>query len=138
MTDQFSSAHHDDLYVIPNPRGFQLKSQTARHLLQPQPCFFLYLSHGLIIFQCASSPFNDTYIAQLRNASETCGYNDYIAKALTFPPSGHFEDPVGIKKNGNPTADCEIFGSIFEEIFWINPCWVRFLQKTRKRLANSI
>jgi hypothetical protein len=72
-------------------------------------------------------PFNDTFIAQLRKASEDCGYNDYIAKALTFPPDGHFKDPIGInEKTGEPTKDCEIFGSIFSEIFWINPCWVSF------------
>lgn len=64
-------------------------------------------------------------MAQLRNASEACGYNDYIAKALTFPPEGHFADPVGIQ-GGEPTIDCDVFDSIFEEIFWINPCWVSF------------
>lgn len=63
-------------------------------------------------------------MAQLRNASEACGYNEYIAKALTFPPDGHFDDPVGIDpKTGEPTEDCDIFNSIFNEIFWINPCW---------------
>jgi hypothetical protein len=86
----------------------------------------------------ASSPFNDTYIAELRNVSETCGYNDYIAKALTFPPDGHFEDPIGIKENGNPTKDCEIFGSIFEEIFWINPCWASYDNLVGKTPANSM
>lgn len=68
-------------------------------------------------------PFNDTYMAQLRNATEACGYNEYIAKALTFPPDGHFEDPVGINASSSePTEACDVFDSIFTEIFYINPC----------------
>jgi carboxypeptidase D len=68
-------------------------------------------------------PFNDTYMAELRNATETCGYNEYIAKALTFPPDGHFENPVGINSStSDPTDSCDVFDSIFSEIFNINPC----------------
>ena len=98
----------------------------------------LFSSHVLTLSPFASSPFNDTYIAQLRNASETCGYNDYIAKALTFPPDGHFENPVGIKKNGEAKKDCDIFDSIFEEIFWINPCWASHDNFVGKTSTNGV
>ena len=75
-------------------------------------------------------------MAQLRNVSENCGYNEYIANALTFPPNGHFEDPSGIKKNGEPKKECDIFDSIFEEIFWINPCWASYNHYGQNRLLT--
>lgn len=68
-------------------------------------------------------PFNDTFVEYLRNQSDSCGYTEYINSALQFPPSGHFSDPIGIKKNGEPKHGCDLFDAIYEAIFEINPCW---------------
>ncbi|CZT41294.1 probable carboxypeptidase Y precursor [Rhynchosporium secalis] len=69
-------------------------------------------------------PFNDSYRAFLRNRSESCGFNAYLEKYLTFPPPGPF--PVEIPGNnadGTPIDDCDVFDTIYDESQQLNPCW---------------
>lgn len=69
-------------------------------------------------------PFNDSFVAQMENATEQCGYNTFNEQALQFPPSGHFDNPVGINAStGQATDDCEVFYSVYDAIFELNPCW---------------
>lgn len=69
-------------------------------------------------------PFNDSYKAYLHNASEACGYNDYISKYLTFPPPGPFPTELpGTDENGDTTNDCALWNSVYNEIFNVNPCF---------------
>lgn len=69
-------------------------------------------------------PFNDTYKAQIHNMSKTCGYDEYMEKYLAFPPPGPFPVKLpGTDENGTTTAECDVFDSIFNEIFALNPCF---------------
>ena len=69
-------------------------------------------------------PFNDTFEAQIRNASDACGYNDFLNNGLQFPPAGPFPDVPGTRAGSNePSRDCDVFDDIFSAIFEINPCF---------------
>lgn len=69
-------------------------------------------------------PFNDSFRAYIHNMSDSCGYTDYINTHLQFPPSG--PQPVslpGTSDGISVSADCDVFDAIYNEVFYINPCW---------------
>ncbi|KAF8852153.1 alpha/beta-hydrolase [Acephala macrosclerotiorum] len=69
-------------------------------------------------------PFNDTFRAQLHNMSDSCGYTDYINKYLAFPPLGPFPSELpGQDGDGNILDGCDVFDTIYNEVFYVNPCW---------------
>ena len=62
-------------------------------------------------------PFNDTFEAQIRNASEACGYEEFLNNGLQFPPAGPFSPPPSSR------GGCDVFDDIFSAIFELNPCF---------------
>lgn len=69
-------------------------------------------------------PFNDTFRAELHNMSDSCGYTDYIEKYLAFPPPGPFPSELpGQDADGNTLDGCDVFDAIYNEVFYVNPCW---------------
>lgn len=71
-------------------------------------------------------PFNDTFMAQIHNMSKTCGYDSFMNKYLTYPPPGPMPSQQklpGYNKEGLLPNSCDVFDAIYNEIFWINPCW---------------
>lgn len=69
-------------------------------------------------------PFNDSFSAQLHNMSDSCGYTDYLSTYLTFPPPGPFPTQLpGTDEDGNTFGNCHVFDAIYNEVFYINPCW---------------
>jgi carboxypeptidase D len=71
-------------------------------------------------------PFNDTFSAYLHEASAACGYDDFMAKYLTFPPPGPFPPPEelpGMSQNGGTADECSLWNAVYDEIFSINPCF---------------
>jgi carboxypeptidase D len=73
--------------------------------------------HGLM-------PFNDSFSAQLHNMSDSCGYTDYLNTYLTFPPPSSFPSQLpGTNVNGSLLEGCDVFDTIYNEVFYVNPCW---------------
>ncbi|KAL9089402.1 MAG: hypothetical protein Q9165_005723 [Trypethelium subeluteriae] len=69
-------------------------------------------------------PFNDTFEAQIRNASEACGYDAFLNNGLQFPPSGPLPPVPGTRAGSTqPASGCDIFDDIFSAIFELNPCF---------------
>ncbi|KAE8448109.1 hypothetical protein EG329_009874 [Mollisiaceae sp. DMI_Dod_QoI] len=69
-------------------------------------------------------PFNDTFRAELHNMSDSCGYTDYITKYLAFPPPGKFPSQLpGQDADGKTLDGCDVFNTICNEVFYVNPCW---------------
>lgn len=69
-------------------------------------------------------PFNDTFSAYLHNMSSSCGYDSFLSNYLTFPPPGPLPSTLpGTFENGTTTPDCDVFDAIYNEVFFINPCW---------------
>lgn len=69
-------------------------------------------------------PFNDTFRAYIHNMSDACGYTDYLSTYLTFPPPGPFPVKLPGTDDDNETLDsCDVFDTIYNEVFYINPCW---------------
>jgi carboxypeptidase D len=56
--------------------------------------------------------------------SDACGYTDYISTYLSFPPPGPFPSTLpGTDEYGNTLESCDVFDTIYNEVFYINPCW---------------
>lgn len=69
-------------------------------------------------------PFNDTFRAYIHNMSDSCGYTDYISTYLTFPPPGPFPSTLpGTDADGKTLGSCDVFDTIYNEVFYVNPCW---------------
>jgi carboxypeptidase D len=69
-------------------------------------------------------PFNDSFSAQLHNMSNSCGYTDFLSTYLQFPPPRPLPTQLpGTDEDGNLLDDCDIFDTISNEAFYVNPCW---------------
>ena len=44
-------------------------------------------------------PFNQTFSAQLQDASDACGFTDYVTNFVTYPPKGQLPLPPGATFN---------------------------------------
>ena len=64
--------------------------------------------------------FNASFLAQLESLDQSCGYADYRAKYLTFPPPG-VQPPQHI--NYNTIGDCDVFDTINNVALQTNPCF---------------
>lgn len=66
--------------------------------------------------------FNDTYMNELAQQQEACGWNDYIDTYLTFPPPGN--QPEMYVNYSNPANwSCAFDQLVFYEVFDINACF---------------
>ena len=88
---------------------------------------------------------NSTFMANLQNRSDACGYTGYSAKYATYPPNGPLPLPTQAFTNGIPdypfiTPQCALFDDIISAESLVNPnfnvyrildvwpvLWVRFV-----------
>jgi carboxypeptidase D len=66
---------------------------------------------------------NDTFMADIRNRSASCGYDDFLRNGLTYPPKGPLPPPPGVDDSGNPLPGCDIFDDVFAAVSIVNPCF---------------
>jgi carboxypeptidase D len=60
---------------------------------------------------------NDTYMAKIKSKANACGYYDYLANYLRFPPPGPIPQPSGDDSCAGLWADIKIAASV------VNPCF---------------
>lgn len=63
---------------------------------------------------------NDSFVAELENLHETCGYAKYLEQYLTFPASG-VQPPLFF--NYTQEGDCDVFDLIDAAALEVNPCF---------------
>lgn len=68
-------------------------------------------------------PFNDSFVSTINHMSSSCGYDDFLAEGLTFPPKGPLPWQPGTLPNGTIRDECLIFETVLEAIATINPCF---------------
>jgi carboxypeptidase D len=70
-------------------------------------------------------PFNDTFRADLKRREQSCGYADYVAEYLVYPPKGPQPSQLpGTHPNGTTRDECwNIYWDIFDAILLLNPCF---------------
>lgn len=66
--------------------------------------------------------FNATFLSQLDALDKTCGYADYRAKYLAFPPPSP-QPPFFVNYSSATDQTCFVFNLIDTEAFEINPCF---------------
>ncbi|KAH9907023.1 alpha/beta-hydrolase [Xylariomycetidae sp. FL2044] len=65
-------------------------------------------------------PFNDSFSAYLHEQHDACGFADYEAKYLTYPPPG----PQPPNYSGSVSEECAgLWNTVLEEMFAVNPCF---------------
>ncbi|EXJ60001.1 carboxypeptidase D [Cladophialophora yegresii CBS 114405] len=63
---------------------------------------------------------NATFMEQLHNMSDTCGYTSFLNDNLVFPPKG----PLPTPPNVDLSADgCDTFDAVFFAASTVNPCF---------------
>ncbi|KAL2018344.1 hypothetical protein VTK56DRAFT_947 [Thermocarpiscus australiensis] len=70
-------------------------------------------------------PFNDTFRADIKAREKKCGYADWMAEYLVYPPKGHIPATLpGTYKNGTTRDECwNLYWDILDAITLINPCF---------------
>ncbi|CAG7920545.1 unnamed protein product [Penicillium olsonii] len=63
--------------------------------------------------------FNQSFMADLKDTYEQCGYKEYYDEYLTFPASG--VQPT--KFADYDDVECDIYNMIYSEAYNPNPCW---------------
>ncbi|QRV94654.1 Serine carboxypeptidase [Ceratobasidium sp. AG-Ba] len=68
---------------------------------------------------------NSTFMAQLKENSDACGYTDYYEKYVTYPPKGVLplpsQDYHGIPNYQNIKPQCDVWGQVFQAAITVNP-----------------
>ena len=62
---------------------------------------------------------NDSYMEELHQRADECGYTDFMEKAMTFPPDGPLPTPPQV----NTSTRCDVWDDIISAAMEINPCW---------------
>jgi len=63
---------------------------------------------------------NASFITQLEEINDKCGYADYSTKYVTYPPKGPLPLPPG---GTNISDECDIFDTFFNAALLVNPCF---------------
>lgn len=63
---------------------------------------------------------NDTYMDSLRARHESCGYAEFQAETMTFPPTGPLPTPPDVNQMNDT---CRLWNEITEAASLVNPCW---------------
>ncbi|KAK4688407.1 hypothetical protein P7C73_g1706, partial [Tremellales sp. Uapishka_1] len=79
-----------------------------------------YTAYPLIEANANLFNFNESFMANLKEMHQQCGYEAYISKYLTFPPAG-VQPPSFFNYTSNAT--CDVFDSAFAAALQINPCF---------------
>ncbi|OKO97879.1 Carboxypeptidase cpdS [Penicillium subrubescens] len=61
---------------------------------------------------------NDTFMTEINKRADECGYNQFLDKALTFPPPKHFPTAPDPSRRG-----CDVWDQIIKAATYINPCF---------------
>ena len=61
---------------------------------------------------------NETFMTEINQRAEQCGYFSFMEEALTFPPKGKFENTLNISAEG-----CAVWDDIVTAALYINPCF---------------
>lgn len=65
---------------------------------------------------------NQTFLGQIHERNDQCGYTQYVEKYLQFPPpQGPFEvlpDPYA-----SPVYRCDMFDTVYYALLEVNPCF---------------
>ncbi|KDQ13772.1 hypothetical protein BOTBODRAFT_33214 [Botryobasidium botryosum FD-172 SS1] len=65
---------------------------------------------------------NSTFVSQVQAASDDCGYTDYMAKYVTYPPNGPLPLPGG---SSSVSSHCDIYNQALAAAKLANPCYHR-------------
>jgi carboxypeptidase D len=70
-------------------------------------------------------PFNDTFRADIKRREQQCGYADYLATHLVYPPAGPLPSRLpGTHPDGTTLPACDaLYWDIFDAILLLNPCF---------------
>ena len=63
---------------------------------------------------------NASFVKQLHNMSDTCGYTSFMNNALTFPPKGPLPTPPNVDLSDD---SCDTFDAVFNALLDVNPCF---------------
>jgi len=73
--------------------------------------------------------FNDSYMADIRQRADECGYTEFMETAMTFPPTGPLPTPPQLELE----PKCDLWNEIISAAMAVNPCWDVYAAAVRRR-----
>lgn len=61
---------------------------------------------------------NETFMSDINERADSCGYMDFMKNALTFPPIGKLPNPPNSSAPG-----CDVWDDIVAAAYYVNPCF---------------
>lgn len=61
---------------------------------------------------------NQSFVAEINDRAEQCGFTDFLSKALTYPPTSTLP-----KLLDSHQRDCRLWGKIMTAALEVNPCF---------------
>lgn len=63
--------------------------------------------------------FNETFMKDIHERADACGYTEYLETYLTFPPPSKLQTPA----NNSKVEGCGLWEDILNAVFYTNPCF---------------
>ena len=65
---------------------------------------------------------NETFLDQINDRADQCGYTSYLEKYLTFPPP---QEPFPVLPDpyASSTYRCDVFDTVYNALLEVNPCF---------------
>lgn len=63
---------------------------------------------------------NDTFMHQLQQNDDACGFSSYLDRYLVYPPNGTLPGPPSSTRE-DLSVDCDVFDAIFDAAVLVNP-----------------
>ncbi|KAF2138488.1 uncharacterized protein K452DRAFT_276917 [Aplosporella prunicola CBS 121167] len=88
------------------------------------------VSYDVLLQQIPAVPFvdtwaglfnlNDTFMEDIHERADKCGYTDFLEKNLVFPPTGPLPTPPNVDNND---PSCDVWDAIYSAVSLTNPCF---------------
>ncbi|KAL8819418.1 MAG: hypothetical protein Q9223_002130 [Gallowayella weberi] len=97
-----------------NLKGIQINNPVINEMdtLQQAPAV-MYVNEYSKIFG-----LNDTFMEDINQRAETCGYTDFMSSTLQFPPTAPLRTAPKSESDG-----CHVWDSIVRAAYYVNPCF---------------
>ena len=66
---------------------------------------------------------NETFLADLTNRSEECGYTQFMDEYLVYPAAGPLPTPPHVNLAAGSGGKCDLWGDIINAVSLTNPCF---------------
>lgn len=116
IANHFLEQNDDEYYKV---KGIQVNDPAIGPLpIMEHAASVQYLNKYSTYFN-----LNDSFMDAVNDRAKECGFTDFMAEALKFPPNGTFAFPDSINVTAVVDEDCKLWMDIATAALYVNPCF---------------